>query len=333
MKLAVLSFTDRGQALAQELSAALGGTAWRCNAPLNLRDWTSQRFQDSEALVYVGAAGIAVRAIAPHLESKTRDPAVVAVDEGGNYAIPLASGHLGGANDLARQIARACGGVAAITTATDVNGVFSVDAWARHQNCQVCNPEGIKSIASKCLAGETVSLSSDWPVRGVPPEGVCLTEAADAMVRVTLRREDRQTVLRLVPRILVLGVGCRRGTTAAALECALASFLEATGMEPQGIYAAASIDLKQDEGGLVEFCARHGWPLETFSAQELRVVAGDFTASPFVQQVTGVDNVCERSAVLASGGTLVEKKYTSEGVTLALAARPYTPDWRWIDES
>ena len=151
MKLAVLSFTDRGQALAQELSAALGGTAWRCNAPLNLRDWTSQRFQDSEALVYVGAAGIAVRAIAPHLESKTRDPAVVAVDEGGNYAIPLASGHLGGANDLARQIARACGGVAAITTATDVNGVFSVDAWARHQNCQVCNPEGIKSIASKCL--------------------------------------------------------------------------------------------------------------------------------------------------------------------------------------
>ena len=332
MKPAFLSFTDRGQALAQRLSEALGGTVWRCNAPLNLRDWTSQRFQDSQALVYVGAVGIAVRAIAPHLESKTKDPAVVAVDERGNYAIPLASGHLGGANDLARRIAKLCGGVAVITTATDVNGVFSVDAWARHQNCRVCNPEGIKAVASKCLAGETVSLSRDWPVKGVPPEGVCLTGAADAMVRLSLRREDRQGILRLVPRILVLGVGCRRGTTAGTLERVLGELVEARGIEPQGIYAGASIDLKKDEGGLVEFCAAHGWPLETFSAQALRAVTGDFTASPFVEQVTGVDNVCERSAVLGGGGTLVEKKYAAQGVTLALAARPYTPDWRWTDE-
>lgn len=332
MKLALLAFTDRGQALAERLSHALGGTAWRCNAPLNLRDWTRLRFQDSEALVYVGAAGIAVRAIAPHLKSKARDPAVVAVDEGGNFAIPLASGHLGGANDLARRIAKLCGGVAAITSATDVNGVFSVDAWARHQNCRVCNPEGIKAVSARRLAGETIRLSSDWPVKGAPPEGVCLTEAADAMVRVTLGREDRQGTLRLVPGILVLGIGCRKGIAAETLERVLTAMLEARGIEPQGICAAASIDLKQNEGGLAEFCAGHGWPLVTFSAQELRAVQGEFTASPFVEQVTGVDNVCERSAVLASGGTLLERKYAAEGVTLALAEKPYAPDWRWTDE-
>lgn len=105
MRLAYLAFTETGKQLADRLADALGGTAMRCNQPLSLEAWTSAQFSSAGGLIFVGAVGIAVRAIAPHLKHKATDPAVVAVDEGGRFAVPLLSGHLGGANDLARQIA------------------------------------------------------------------------------------------------------------------------------------------------------------------------------------------------------------------------------------
>lgn len=332
MKLAFLSFTGRGEALARQLSEILGGTVWRCNAPMGLKEWTQVQFRDSEALVYIGAVGIAVRAIAPHLQSKVTDPAVVAVDECAQFAIPLVSGHLGGANDLARRISRACGATAVITTATDVNDIFSVDAWARYQNCRVWNPKRIKTVSAKLLAGERIGLATDWPVRGEPPKGVCLTGLQEADVQVIVYRNTPQEALVLVPHIAVLGVGCRKETSAASLEDVLNTALELWGIYPQAICAVSSIDLKKDEPGLLAFCQSRGWPLHTFSAEALRGLPGEFTVSPFVERVTGVDNVCERSAVLASGGVLLKKKYAANGVTMALALRPYTLDWRWKDE-
>jgi len=135
--------------------------------------------------------------------------------------------------------------------------------------------------------------------------------------------------LHLIPHIGVLGVGCKRGTTAAQLEAAFAAFCADTKLAPVGITAAASIDLKQNEPGLLEFCRSHGWPVSFYSAAQLRAVPGTFSASRFVQGVTGVDNVCERAAVLASGGTLLLPKYAHTGVTFAAAVRPFAPDWRW----
>ena len=126
----------------------------------------------------------------------------------------------------------------------------------------------------------------------------------------------------------MLGVGCRRGTTAQQLEEAFAAFCATSGLSPAAVCAAASIDLKKDEPGLAEFCKVHGWPITFYPADELRAVPGQFTPSAFVASVTGVDNVCERSAVKASGGTLLLPKTAGGGVTLALAVRPFAPDWR-----
>ena len=126
--IAYLSFTKRGAELAERLQKALGGET---ASGVTLSAWTADNFPVRRALVYVGAAGIAVRAIAPYLQSKATDPAVIAVDERGLFVVPLASGHLGGANDLARQIASLTGGTAVITTATDINGVFAVDGCSR----------------------------------------------------------------------------------------------------------------------------------------------------------------------------------------------------------
>ena len=109
MSVWLLSFTEEGFALARRLAEGLRGKAARCGAPLGLAEWTDRAWEESEALVFVGAAGIAVRAIAPHVRSKAADPAVVVVDEGGRFAVPILSGHLGGANDMARKIAALCG--------------------------------------------------------------------------------------------------------------------------------------------------------------------------------------------------------------------------------
>ena len=331
MKLAYLSFTEKGGQLAGRLAAALGGTAQRCGASCSLEAWTAAHFSQSDGLVYVGAAGIAVRAIAPYLKSKTTDPAVVVVDECARYAIPILSGHLGGANDLARAIGRVCGALPVLTTATDVNGVFAVDEWAKRQNCLVLNPEQIKTVSAKLLAGGTVRVQSSWPIAGQPPRNVCQTEDRGADVLLDIHPGTGEK-LHLVPRIAVLGVGCKKNVSFQMLEAALAAFLDRTGVCEQAISAVASIDLKKNEPGLLDLCAAHGWPLKTYPAEQLREVEGQFTPSAFVKSVTGVDNVCERSAVLASGGTLCQGKTARDGITMALALAPYQPNWRWQDE-
>lgn len=331
MKLAFLAFTEQGERLAGRLAAALGGGVQRCGGSCSLSAWTAAHFPQSDGLVYIGAAGIAVRAIAPHLQSKTSDPAVVVVDECARYAIPILSGHLGGANDLARAIGKVCGALPVLTTATDVNGVFAVDEWAKRQNCRILNPERIKTVSAKLLAGGTVTVQSAWPIAGQPPRNVHQGENSGADVLLELRPSPGEA-LHLVPRIAVLGVGCKKNVSSQVLEDALAAFLTGAGICEQAISAVASIDLKKEEPGLVAFCAAHGWPLKTYTAEQLRAVEGRFTPSAFVQGVTGVDNVCERSAVLASGGTLCRGKSAGNGITMALALAPYRPDWRWQDE-
>lgn len=325
--IAYLSFTVRGKALSEQLCAALGGAAscTRDASAPTLSGWTADNFPCRRALVYVGAAGIAVRAIAPYLRGKAVDPAVIAVDECGRFAVPLVSGHLGGANELARRIVSVTGGTAVITTATDLRGVFAVDEWARRHNCAVIPVSGIKTVSGKILNGETVHVYSAFPIAGDTPEGVKLTETTpDVWVDVR-----RHAPLSLVPRILTLGVGCRRGTDAATLERRFSALCDAYALFPEAFRAAATIKRKADEAGLLMFCAAHGWKLHVYAADELRRVPGTFTASAFVERQTGVDNVCERAAVLSSGGKLIVTKYAGDGVTFAVAQDLFSMDWSW----
>ena len=332
MTCAYLAFTARGLALAQRLAAAIPGSVTRCGAGgTSLAAWTEVQFAAADALIFVGAAGIAVRAIAPHCRSKAADPAVVVLDEDGRFAIPLLSGHLGGANALAQRLAAVCHAVPVITTATDVNGLFAVDNWAKRQGCTVAEPERIKRVSSALLAGQTVQFASDWAISGEPPAGV-VPAAAAAQADFALTLTPTGNALHIIPRIAVLGVGCRRGVSCETLEAAFACFCAERHFAPDGITRAASIELKRGEAGLAAFCQNHNWQMDFYTADELRRVPGQFTASGFVKSVTGVDNVCERAAVLAAGGALCTPKWARDGVTFAAAAAPFTPDWRWTED-
>ncbi len=167
------AFTDTGLALAKRLAAPCPAALPGAGRMAFLAEWASAQFAQSDALIFVGAAGIAVRAIAPHCKSKAADPAVVVLDECGRFAVPILSGHLGGANDLARAIATVCGAVPVITTATDAHGIFAVDEWAKHQNCMVLEPERIKQVSSNLLAGHrcvfpVISRNRHPPARVIP---------------------------------------------------------------------------------------------------------------------------------------------------------------------
>ncbi len=325
---ALTAFTTRGTVLAEALAAALDGHLRTEDEPL--ANWARRSFESCEALVFVGAAGIAVRTVAPLIRNKTEDPAVVCVDETGRWVIPLLSGHLGGANALAERIASLTGGEAVITTATDLNGAFAVDLWAKKQGMSILQPERIKRISAGILRAETATLVCDRPIEGAPPEHVKVERGTDgdppADVRVSFRVIS-SSALQLVPRVLTLGIGCRRGTEASVLEAALEDFCTERRILPQAVEQAASIDRKKDEAGLISFCEKHGWPLRFFSAGELGSQEGSFSGSAFVEATVGVDNVCERAAVCGAGGELIEKKYARAGVTFALAERPAVYDW------
>ena len=178
------------------------------------------------------------------------------------------------------------------------------------------------------LDGKPIFLRCPWPISGEKPEEVSLTEEEDCDAAVTVYQE-KNTALHLIPKALTLGVGCRKGTAQESLESAFQALLTERNFAPEAFGQAASIDLKANEPGLLAFCAAHGWALQTYSAEELAQVPGEFTHSPFVAQVTGVDNVCERAAVRASGGDLIQKKWKGAGVTFAVALAPLRLDWRW----
>lgn len=325
MKISYLAFTDHGMALAWRLSDRLPGNVMRCGQPLSLDQWTRNAFSQEEALVYVGAVGIAVRAIAPYLCSKTTDPAVVVVDEGGNFAVSLLSGHIGGANDLARQIAAVCDAQPVITTATDTRGIFAVDSWAKKNGIEICNPSHIKTVSGKLLSGARVMLQSDYPITGECPQGIQLVDDEKADITLSLRKNGQG--LRLVPRILFFGIGCRKGISAEAVELLWQHVMQRLNIAEEAVYSVCTIDIKNQEAGLNVFCRMHHLPMQSFSAGELASVKGDFSASAFVAEKVGVDNVCERSAVLGSGGKLIMRKTAENGVTMAIAEAPFQPDW------
>lgn len=278
-----------------------------------------EQFRHSDALIFLSACGIAVRSIAPHLKNKTEDPAVICLDEMGRYVIPLLSGHIGGANALAQRLAAALGATAVITTATDIHQRFSVDSWAVRENLQISSMQTAKAISAAILEGD-LPFCSDFPIRGSLPAGLYEGSSGALGICVSYRLQAPfAETLRLIPRVLHLGVGCRRGISSSAILAAICQLFEKEGLELRSIAHLASIDLKADEEGLLELSEEKQWPISFYSAGELSKLPGSFSSSDFVQKQTGVDNVCERAASMEADHLIVRKS-AFNGVTVAVAA-------------
>ena len=326
----IIAFTKAGCALAKKLADGLGLGSGSVCGPARFADelgidaygsldaWPQAHFTTDDALIFVGASGIAVRAIAPHVRDKFSDPAVVSVDEAGRFVVPLLSGHVGGANELAREVAAITGGQAAVSTATDVNGLFAVDEWAARHGFAILERSIAKEISAALLDGRPVGFKSDFEL-DEKPSGV--TEGA-ADIGFVVSLDDSAMpfprTLHLVPRVATVGVGCRKGTDPSALEQAVADALAEANVSAKAVTAIASIDVKKDELAILELASKMGWSPVFYTADELAAVPGEFSSSDFVKRTVGVDNVCERAAC-ASGGELVLGKQAGGGITVAIA--------------
>ncbi len=323
----IFCFSGRGAETARRVAAALEGYKTQCLAPKgDLKALVADCFPTADALIFVGACGIAVRAVAPHLAGKAVDPAVLVTDERGEYVISLLSGHIGGANDLARRVAAAIGAVPVITTATDVNGRFSADSWAAERGLYIGDLRAAKRFSAGILCRD-LPLSSDFPLEGPLPPGVFVGSAGDLGLAISCRaKHPFDETLLLIPRILHLGIGCRRGAAAEAIDAAVRSSLEEAGLCPQAVCGAASIDLKRGEPGLIAWARASSLPLGFYSADELNAVPGEYSGSDFVKQTVGVDNVCERAAMrdAGEGAQLIVKKTGLGGVTIAIAQEKWS---------
>ena len=381
MKIAMLCFSENGQRTGERLREGLCRAGnevtleWKSKYLENSiceshTEWAGRQFDSenggADAVIFIGACGIAVRSIAPFVKSKKTDPAVLVADECGKFVISLLSGHLGGANELAALSADILEALPVITTATDLHRRFAVDVFAKKNNCAIFPMNAAKAVSAALLAGEAVGFYSDFPWDGELPDGIILCRRDGSPVQFadeergsreaprpqdaccTGSSEIRQpqdnlqprigiavsihsdcspfsVTVHVVPRIVSLGIGCRKNREAEAVFHAAESCLLENSVFREALFCMASIDLKKSEAGLLALSQKWKLPFLTYDARSLRDVQGSFSTSAFVETTTGVDNVCERSAVLSGGcAALLQTKKSGCGVTTALAVR----DWR-----
>lgn len=351
MKLCVISFTSRGFELSKRVKACQNevdavesveiATKWSGaqesasdnyeTTPIGV--WAGIQMKQKHGLLFIGACGIAVRAIAPYVTDKLLDSPVLVLDELGRYIIPILSGHMGGANTLALALSRCLGAEPVITTATDLNQKFAVDLFAKRNQLAVMNREGIAAVSSRLLHGNevTIAIETGHFTGTKLPEGLRMLsyeQASEADILVTSERKEWKQwkgLLLLRPKVYALGMGCRRGKETEEWKRFVKRVLSEANISEKEIFALASIDRKAEEVCFLEWSRETQVPFVTFSANELSEVLGVFQSSDFVKAQVGVENVCERAAKKACGetGMLVIPKQAEHGMTIAAAKR----DW------
>jgi cobalamin biosynthesis protein CbiG len=312
-----------------------------------LADITHERFSEHAGHIFITATGIAVRAVAPLLRGKSVDPAVLVIDQRGRFVISLLSGHLGGANALAMKAAAVLGAVPVITTATDVECLPALDSLAKAKGLGIADMDAVRTISAALLAGQRVMLhdpenrlgmqGSGWEVFFLREPDMRLALAAVSRPRVIVTEQalcrpsadtrkiasGRSLCLALHPRLLYVGVGCRRGTAGEEIVRRILEALAFSGLPPQAVAALASIDAKRAEGGLADAARSLGLDLCFFNREEL---ARYPVSAPSAKALSrfGIQGVCEPAALAAAGrgGRLLVPKKSGGRVSLAIARAP-----------
>ena len=346
MNTAYFYLTDEGGKLAHKLAAAHPGDIYNKE---NFKENLRAGFGRYDSLVCIMATGIVVRILAPLIVHKTSDPAVVVLDQKGKYAISLLSGHLGGANDLAREMASISGGEAVITTATDVAGELSFDTFAKKHDMAIENIEQLKHISGALLSGKKVNVFTDKNAAELYPE--LAKEQKRGMIAILPLSEFFKTyaiesnipavviderlfvssstvpqaapVLYLRPRTICAGIGCKRNMEQKPIEEALLQTLKEEGIHLLSLKCIATIPLKSDEPGIIGTAANLNVPLQIIPTEEIEnldISQLGIQTSEFVASQTGVLSVSTACSYLASGkGTILRDKAKYKGITIALS--------------
>lgn len=348
MKYAIISVSKTGALLGSRVKARIEGditlyerTGSESGEPAvyfqRTLQLTGEIFSQYDGLLFIMASGIAVRAVAPLVVSKASDPAVLVMDECGKHCISLLSGHLGGANAWAREVAAVIGADPVITTATDVHEMRAPDDIARELMMRVYPLPALKPINSLIAEGGSVLWFLDENVRGA--ESIALRLREKGIETISLGKinsmdfdgciiisdemyNQSKPCVYLRPENLFVGIGCKRGTPESLIRDAFKQALAQCGGYEYQVASLASVDLKADEKGLLDFALHENLPIHFYKAEELKKITEDYhlDISKFVEKTIGVGNVCQSAALMESkkGKTVLPKtKFASATVAIA----------------
>ncbi len=323
MKIAVLSLTKGGRKLAEKITAGTDN-AHLLKKKQTIAEILKQSWSLYDGFICIMAAGIVVRAIAPLLKDKLTDPCVLVVDEKGRHIISLLSGHIGGGNQLAHDVARLTHGTAVITTASDTLELVAIDLWAKKQNLVAEDNKVFTRISSQLVNTGGLNLFSDLEVDSLPAGLVITSQRKDADLIISNKMGKTERIDVLYPLNLVIGVGCNRGTPAHEFEEALAELLDELGLSRHSIRNLSSIDVKNDEEGLIDFSVQNSWPIEFFNREKINTIAENVTVSRAALNAVGAVGVAEPTALLsANTKILLSRKRKWQNITMAVAEAPF----------
>lgn len=326
IRIAIISITESGRNLASIISKELSQDPRVVKLEVfhkNVKENLNTVFQSSNCVIGIMATGIMVRSICGMIKSKDKDPAVIVIDDSGKHVISLLSGHLGGANDISKEIARILGGEVVITTSTDINNKFGVDSLARRYYMNISDLTKVKDINHSLISGYNVYISLNskfdfiWKDEDVKNSYCKVSEKSNAVTVST-----KEVTVDLKPKKVVIGLGSRKGIEVESVLSGINSALNILKLPMDRIDAIATGEMKKNEAGIIDTSLKLNIPLEFISEQSIKEYENpDLTNSEFVMEKFGVGGVCEPSALIAAGhnSELIFRKTSYNGVTVAVA--------------
>ena len=332
MKIAIISVSDKGKELALMIKEHLDNDSTVIRADMfhkNVKKYLKIAFYEYDAIVAIMASGILIRSIAPYIESKTTDPAVLNIDDNGKFVISTLSGHLGGANKLTNKIAGLIGATPVITTSTDVNNKLGIDVLANDLYLSIDDTSEILFFNKAILEGKEITLSAngkkDYFANYLKKNTFELNfsfdncdEIVEDEIKVSL--DGHEIILK--ERKLVVGIGCRRGKECLKIYDGLKKSINDLSIDISRVNLLASAEIKKDEKGILELSEKLNVPVNFVELDKLKLFESrDIQKSEFVKSKFGIYGVCEPSALITAGfdSKLIYKKTSYDGVTIAIA--------------
>lgn len=344
-KTAILAITKNGIKIASTIKEIF--PMWEIFAPSKFADTTNANWYDdsttakiaelyknNDAIICIFSLGAVIRLIAPHLGDKKTDPAVIVIDDKANFVISTLSGHLGGANELASELAKKLGSTAVITTAADVNKTIPVDLVGRKFGWSIDDDSTVTKISAFMVNEEKIGVYQDAGERnwweGDLPKNVTAYDTFEKLEKSNSRgfliitdKEITGEILKNAvvyrPKTLIIGVGLHGDTTKEKILEGLNTCLEKFNLSPKAVARFASIKKPQDINGLIEAAKEFGVSVEYFEREDLAKVRIP-NPSVMVEAFEGTASVSEASSILSSKGSLVvEKQKFPPDLTIAIA--------------
>lgn len=320
MKIAIWSVTRGAGKVAKEIGANIGADIYtlkkfEIEKTIQIENFTeelTEKFNEYDGHIFIMATGIVIRKISSLIKSKDIDPAVLVIDEGKKFVISLLSGHIGGANELAYEVARTCSLLPIITTSSDVTGKIAIDTLSQKLNCEMESLTKAKDLTSLIVDNKKVEI--------LLPNNVKMKEINNSSGVVIASNKKNIDIMRLYPKNLIIGIGCRRGTLKEEITLALEEVMNKHNLAYESIKKIATVDIKADEEGIILLAQELKKELIIVSREEIKKVEQRFKGSEFVKSQIGVTCVSEPCALLASNknGEFLEQKYIHKGITISI---------------